>query len=63
MDTWIITDSMGEYIEYYNATNHIMVFTRERDKAMVTTDSEYAFELARLARELYKRKNMRIAMV
>lgn len=63
IETWIITDGMGEFVAYYNPTGHVMVFTRSRDEARATTDSREAFEIARIARELYGRKQMRISMV
>lgn len=62
METWIISDGMREYVEYFNPTGLVMVFTGNRDKAMVTTDSEDAFKIARIAREVYGRKHMRMAM-
>ncbi len=58
METWIVTDGMGEYVEYYNPTGHVMVFTRDREKARATTCSWDAFEVARVAREVYGRKRM-----
>lgn len=63
METWTVNDGMGEWLEYHNCTNNIMHFTRDSAKKLVTTDSEHAFEMARLARQLYGRKYMRMAMV
>jgi hypothetical protein len=62
METWIVTDSCGEYVEYYNPTGHVMVFTRDREKARVTTCSQDAYEVARVAQRLYGRKQMRMGM-
>jgi hypothetical protein len=63
MDEWLVGDGMGEFVAYYNHTGHVMHFTRDRQEARKTTDSREAFEVARIARELYRRKNMRMAMV
>ena len=63
MDLWTINDGMGEWVRYYNHTGHVMVFTRNRDEAMRTTDSADAFEIARIARTVYRRPNMRMAIV
>ena len=60
---YLITDSMGEYVEYFNPTGLVMVFTRVRDEAWKTTDSKEAFDVARVAREVYKRKHMRFSNV
>ena len=54
-----ITDSMGEYVEHYNPTGHVMVFTKDREKAFATSCSHNASEISRIAREIYKRKWMR----
>lgn len=61
-DEWIVSDNMGEYVEYYNPTGHVMNFTRDREKALRTTCSYHAAEVARIARELYRRKNMRFGI-
>ena len=61
-DEWIVTDGMGEHVQYYNPTGHVMVFTKNRDEARRTTDSYEAYEIARIARELYKRRFMKIGM-
>ena len=61
-DEWIVSDSMGEYVEYYNPTGHVMVFTRDFAKARRTTDSHEAAEIARIARVVYKRPNMRFSI-
>ena len=62
-DVWMVTDGMGEYVAYYNPTGHVMDFTRAREEARVTTDSYEAAEIARVARALYQRKNMRFSIV
>jgi hypothetical protein len=62
IEEWLVSDGMGEYVAYYNHTGHVMHFTRDRDEARKTTDSYDAAEVARVARTLYGRKNMRIGM-
>ncbi len=62
-DVWMVTDGCGEYIEYYNPTGHVMHFTRDREKARRTTCHYDAGEVARVAREVYRRKNMRFSIV
>jgi hypothetical protein len=61
-DEWLVSDGMGEYVGYYNPTGKVMHFTRSRDEARRTTDSREAFEVARIAREVYGRKSMRMGM-
>lgn len=63
MDTYIITDGMGEFVRYYNHTGHVMQFTREREEAWQTTDSRDAYDVARIAQKLYRRPMMKMAMV
>jgi len=62
IECWIVTDSMGEYVEYYNPTGHVMAFTRDREKARVTTCSYDAYHVAEIARTLYRRRYMRMGM-
>lgn len=62
-DEWMVADGMGEWVEYYNPTGHVMHFTRDYDKARRTSDSSDAAEVARIARLLYRRTNMRISIV
>ena len=62
IDEWLVSDGMGEYVRYFNPTGLVIHFTRDRDEAWKTTDSEQAFEVARIAREVYKRKWMRLGM-
>jgi len=62
-DEWIITDGMGEFVRHYNPTGNVMVFTKNREEAWKTNDSESAYEVARIAQVIYKRKHMRIAMI
>jgi hypothetical protein len=66
-DEWMVADGMGERVGYYNPTGLVMHFARsgdpEYDRPWTTTSAEDAFEVARIAREIYKRKHMRIAMV
>lgn len=63
MDVWHVTDGMGEYVAYYNPTGHVMHFTRNRDESRRTTSSEDAWEIARIAREVYGRKWMRMQII
>lgn len=64
-DEWMVSDGCGEYVAYYNPTGLVMHFTRNPsyDGVWKTTDSEQAFDVARIAREVYKRKSMRMGMV
>lgn len=62
-DEWMVTDGCGEYVRYYNHTGHVMHFTRDRDEAMKTTDSEDAYRIAEIAQRLYGRKSMQMSMV
>lgn len=63
-DEWQVSDGMGEFVAYYNPTGHVMHFTRHPsyDGVWKTTDSQEAFEVARIAREVYKRSGMRMGM-
>lgn len=63
MNEWIVGDGMGEWVEYYNPTGVVMVFTHEREKAFRTTDSYEAANITRIAREVYGRKNMRLSIL
>lgn len=63
MEVWIVTDSMGEFVEAYHLDGGVMDFTRDRDQAMQTTDSVHAFEVARVAREVYGRRFMRMGLI
>jgi hypothetical protein len=63
VDTWHVCDGMGEWVEYYNPTGHVMHFTRDREKSRRTTDSYEAAEIARIAREVYRRRNMEFSIV
>lgn len=60
MEEWIVTDGMGEFVEYYNPTGLVMHFGNDRALAWKTTDSEEAWEVARIARDVYNRKSMRM---
>lgn len=62
-DEWLVSDSCGEYVAYYNHTGHVMYFTRDREQAWKTTDSYDAAEVARIARVLYRRERMRLGIV
>jgi hypothetical protein len=64
-DEWMVSDGMGEYVSYYNPTGLVMHFTKHPsyDGVWKTTSSDDAFEVARIAREVYKRKHMRMGMV
>jgi hypothetical protein len=63
IEEWLVTDAMGEWVCYYNPTGHVMHFTRCREEAMQTTDANHAAEVARIARVVYGRKNMRFGIV
>lgn len=63
MESWIITDGMGEYIRYYNRIGHVMEFTQSREEAWQTTDSRDAYDVAKIAQKLYRRERMKMAMV
>lgn len=62
IDEWLVSDGMGEYVAYYNAAGHVMHFTHDRSEARKTTDSYESAQIARIAREVYGRKNMRFGM-
>lgn len=60
MDSYIVCDGMGEYVIFYNPVGLVMVFGSDREAAHKTTDAFDACEIARIAREVYKRRYMRI---
>lgn len=62
MEEYIVTDGMNQFVEYYNATNHVMAFTNDREKCWRTCCSQNAFNVARIARELYGKKCMKMQM-
>ena len=61
IDVRTVSDGMQERIEYYNPTGRVMV-TRDREEAMRATDSVDAFDIARIAKVIYRRGGMRIGM-
>jgi hypothetical protein len=61
-DEWLVTDGCGEYVRYFNHTGTVMHFTPNREEAWRTADSRDAFEVARIAREVYQRRFMRMGL-
>ncbi len=61
-DEWMVCDGMGEYVAYYNPTGHVMTFTRDREQARRTTCSYDAADVARIARTIYGRSQMRFSI-
>jgi hypothetical protein len=61
-DIWVVTDG-SEYVARYNPVGHTMSFTDDPAEAFHTTDSKYAYDVARIACDLYRRKHMRIQLL
>jgi len=55
LDSWGAKNESGEYIQYYNHTGSIIVFTRDDREAYTTNDPSEAQEWCRVAREVYGR--------
>lgn len=55
---WIVGSPTGEYVMYYNHTGHVMHFTTDRAEARRFTDAGDAYEVQRIARDLYRRDSL-----